>query len=75
MSQFQTQLLERNRQQDKMMEKLDSIEKKQADLDATLPLNYVLREDYIRLNAKLEAKMDSIHGKVDDIYRMERTRQ
>ena len=75
LSQFQTQLLERNRQQDKMMEKLDSIEKKQADLDATLPLNYVLREDYIRFNAKLEAKMDSIHGKVDEIYKMERTRQ
>ena len=75
LSQFQTQLSERNRQQDKMIEKLDSIEKKQADLDATLPLNYVLREDYIRNQAVLEAKMDSIHGKVDDIYKLERTRQ
>lgn len=51
------------------------LEKAVNHLNATLPLNYVLRDDYIRGQAVLEAKMDSIQKTVTDLYKMESQKQ
>ncbi len=42
-----------------------------AEQKAVLPEKYVLREDYIRNQAILEAKMDSIQKTLTDLYKME----
>ena len=42
-----------------------------AEQKAILPEKYVLREDYIRNQAVLEAKMDSIQHTLTDLYKIE----
>lgn len=54
--------------------KADSLEKNVNNLHATLPLNYVLREDYIRGQAVLEAKMDAVHKTLSELYKLESTK-
>lgn len=74
MAQFQGLLNERYQQQQKVNEKVESLEQEVNNLKATLPLNYVLREDYIRGQTVLEAKMDALHKTLSDLYKMESAR-
>ena len=55
-----------------MMENtLESMDNQFAEQKAILPEKYVLREDYIRNQAVLEAKMDSIQHTLTDLYKIE----
>lgn len=74
LTQFQMQQDERQRAQDKLAEKVEVLENQFAEQKAVLPEKYVLRDDYIRNQAILEAKMDSIQKTLTDLYRMESTR-
>ncbi|VEI47019.1 Uncharacterised protein [Actinobacillus equuli] len=49
-------LSERHQNQLRVNEKVEDLEKQINLINQTLPLNYVLREDYIRGQAVLEAK-------------------
>lgn len=71
LGQFQAQLEERHRQQMALATKVEAIESQFAEQKAVLPREYVLRDDYIRNQAILEAKMDSIQKTLTDIYKME----
>lgn len=73
-SQFQHSLTERHQNQLKVNEKVEELEKQLNTLVAELPLKYVLREDYIRGQTVLEAKMDALHKTLSDLYKMESTR-
>ncbi|MDA5607058.1 hypothetical protein [Pasteurella multocida] len=74
MNQFQNQLNERYQQQQKTLDKVEDLEHQIHNLNATLPLNYVLREDYIRGQAIIEAKLDAVHKTLTDLYKMESTK-
>lgn len=71
LSQFQLQQDERQRAQEKLSEKFEHMEKQFAEQKALLPEKFVLREDYIRNQAVLEAKMDSIQQTLTHLYKME----
>lgn len=71
LAQFQAQQDERQRAQDKLSEKVEVLENQFAEQKAVLPEKYVLRDDYIRNQAILEAKMDSIQKTLTDLYKME----
>lgn len=73
-SQFQHSLTERHQNQLKVNEKVEELEKQLNTLVAELPLKYVLREDYIRGQTVLEAKMDALHKTLSDLYKMESAR-
>ncbi|TNG92274.1 hypothetical protein FHQ28_12455 [Pasteurellaceae bacterium USgator11] len=70
-AQFKYSLDERYQQQQKINDKVENLEQTLNGLNATLPLNYVLRDDYIRGQAVLEAKMDALHKTLSDLYKME----
>lgn len=72
LNQFQEQLNERHRQQERLQQKVEDFEKQLGELHATLPLNYVLRDDYIRNQVVLEAKMDDMRKMLTEIYKLER---
>lgn len=72
LNQFQAQLNERHRQQERLQQKVEDFEKQLGELHATLPLNYVLRDDYIRNQVVLEAKMDDMRKMLTEIYKLER---
>ncbi|MDP8162819.1 hypothetical protein QJU89_05875 [Pasteurella skyensis] len=71
LAQFHNSMQERYNAQQKVNTKVDAIEKQVNNLNATLPLNYVLRDDYIRGQAILEAKMDALHKTLTEIYKKE----
>ncbi|SSY80102.1 hypothetical protein [Alysiella crassa] len=71
LAQFQAQQDERQKQQERLQQKVEGFESQLSELHATLPLNYVLRDDYIRNQVVLEAKMDSIQKTLTDLYKME----
>lgn len=71
LNQFQAQQDERQRAQDKLAHKVELVEKQLAEQKAVLPKEYVLREDYIRNQAVLEAKMDSIQKTLTDLFKLE----
>lgn len=73
-AQFQNSLSERHHNQMKVNDKVEDIEKQLNQMQSALPLNYVLRDDYIRGQAILEAKMDALHKILSDLYKMESTR-
>ena len=75
LSQFQAQQDERQKHQDKLAEKVESLENQFAEQKAVLPEKYVLRDDYIRNQAILEAKMDSIQKTLTDLYKMESSKK
>ena len=75
LNQFQSQLEERNKQIDKLTEKIETLAHKQADYDATLPLNYVRREDYIRNQTVIEAKLDTVQETLTNLYKIESTKR
>ena len=54
-----------------MQQKLENMDNQFAEQKAILPEKYVLREDYIRNQAVLEAKMDSIQHTLTDLYKIE----
>ena len=70
-AQFQAQQEERQKQQARLHEKVEQLENQFAEQKALLPEKYVLRDDYIRNQAILEAKMDSIQKTLTDLYKME----
>ena len=71
LGQFQAQQAERHKQQARLHEKVEQLENQFAEQKALLPEKYVLRDDYIRNQAILEAKMDSIQKTLTDLYKME----
>lgn len=73
-AQFQNSLTERHQNQQRVNEKVEDLEKQINLINQTLPLNYVLREDYIRGQAVLEAKMDAVHKTLSDLYKIESTK-
>mgnify|MGYP003584608408 CR=1 FL=1 len=75
LAQFQMQLNERHRQQEQIADKIEQLENQFAEQKAVLPEKYVLRDDYIRNQAILEAKMDSIQKTLTDLYKMESARK
>ena len=46
-------------------------EKQLGEFNASLPMTYVLRDDYIRNQSILEAKLDNVAEKLTEIYKME----
>ena len=54
-----------------MNQKVDEVSRLYYELQATLPHTYVLREDYIRGQAVLEAKMDAVHKTLSELYKLE----
>lgn len=75
LAQFQAQQDERQKQQEKLQNKVESMEKQLGEFSAQLPMTYVLREDYIRNQVVLEAKIDNIAEKLTDLYKMESARK
>lgn len=73
-AQFQHSLQERHINQQKVNDKVENLEQAINSLNATLPLNYVLRDDYIRGQITLEAKVDAVHQTLTDFYKMETSR-
>ena len=72
LSQFQAQQDERQKQQERLQGKVEIMEKQLGEFSASLPMTYVLREDYIRNQVVLEAKLDNVVDKLTEIYKMER---
>lgn len=75
LAQFQQRINERYRHVERLCAKTERMESQLAEFSASLPLTYVLREDYIRNQVILEAKMDSISEKLTEIYKMESARK
>lgn len=71
LEQFKAQQDERQKLQDRLSEKVETLENLFAEQKAVLPEKYVLREDYIRNQAVLEAKMDSIQKTLTELFRLE----
>lgn len=71
LAQFTAQQDERQKAQDRLSEKVEILENLFAEQKAVLPEKYVLREDYIRNQAVLEAKMDSIQKTLTELFRLE----
>jgi len=65
--QFPNSLSERHQNQ----LKVEELEKQFNQMQSSLPLVYVLRDDYIRGQMVLEAKMDALHKTLSDLYKME----
>ena len=70
-AQFQNSLSERHQKQQKVNEKVDDLERQINQMNSQMPLVYVLRDDYIRGQTVLEAKMDALHKTLSDLYKME----
>ncbi len=70
-AQFHNSMQERYQQQLKINTKVEDLERQLHHVNATLPLRYVLREDYIRGQTVLEAKMDALHQSLTDLYKKE----
>ena len=71
LSQFQAQQDERQKQQERLQGKVELTEKQLGEFNASLPMTYVLRDDYIRNQSILEAKLDNVAEKLTEIYKME----
>ena len=70
-TQFNNALDERLAFLEKIQTKLDTVEQSHNELLRQLPLDYVRREDHIRNESKLEAKVDAVYNIMSDIYKME----
>lgn len=77
-AQFETRMIERFKSQDLMLNqhmnqqatfavKLQEMEKDMLLWRADLPMNYVRREDFIRNQTVIEAKLDAISSRVQNI--------
>mgnify|MGYP003606498370 FL=1 len=71
LSQFQLQQDERQKQQERLQGKVEIMEKQLGEFSASLPMTYVLRDDYIRNQAVLEAKLDKLAEQLTEIYKIE----
>ena len=71
LSQFQLQQDERQKQQERLQGKVENMEKQLGEFSASLPMTYVLRDDYIRNQAVLEAKLDKLAEQLTEIYKIE----
>ena len=71
LAQFQAQQDERQKQQERLQGKVELMEKQLSEFNASLPMTYVLRDDYIRNQSILEAKLDNVAEKLTEIYKME----
>ncbi len=60
-------LLDRHeREQRRDLQKIENVACEVADLRATLPIEYVRREDWIRFGATLDAKLDALREELRD---------
>ncbi|KGQ48579.1 hypothetical protein JL12_08940 [Gallibacterium anatis 10672-6] len=74
-TQFQNSLTERHQNQQRVNEKVEDLERQINKMNSSMPLVYVLREDYIRGQGVLEAKMDALHKTLSELFKMEKTKQ
>lgn len=70
-AQFQNAMEERHANQQRVNEKVDDLERMVNKMNSSMPLVYVLRDDYIRGQTVLEAKMDAVHKTLSDLYKIE----
>ncbi|OAQ15012.1 membrane protein [Bibersteinia trehalosi Y31] len=70
-AQFQNSLSERHQNQLRVNEKVEDLERQINKMNSSMPLVYVLRDDYIRGQTVLEAKMDAVHKTLSDLYKIE----
>ncbi|EGY52042.1 hypothetical protein [Neisseria shayeganii] len=75
LAQFQTQQNERQKQHERLHSKVEQMERQLGEFNAALPMTYVLRDDYLRNQVVLEAKIDNISEKLTEIYKMESARK
>ena len=75
LAQFQALQDERQKQQERLQGKVESMEKQLGEFNASLPMTYVLRDDYIRNQVVLEAKIDNMTEKLTEIYKLESARK
>lgn len=75
LAQFQAQQDERQKQQERLQGKVENMEKQLAEFSASLPMTYVLRDDYIRNQVVLETKIDNMTEKLTEIYKLESARK
>lgn len=68
-SRFENELKQKQQTNEKVHTKVEDLESAFSDFKAVLPLSYVLRDDYIRGQAILEAKVDEIQRTLTDIYK------
>ncbi len=54
--------------QEKESEKLHNLERQLLKLEGQLPLQYVRREDYVRGQTVIEAKLDALASKFETLY-------
>ena len=71
LSQFQSQQDERQKQQERLQGKVEIMGKQLGEFSASLPMTYVLRDDYIRNQAVLESKLDKLAEQLTEIYKIE----
>ena len=69
--QFQNAMEERHANQQRVNEKVEDLERMVNKMNSSMPLVYVLRDDYIRGQTVLEAKMDAVHKTLSDLYKIE----
>lgn len=55
--------------QDHQSADVERLEDSIADLRASLPREYVHRDDWVRVSANLEAKLDAVHRRLDGILK------
>lgn len=67
LAQLEKRLGERFAAQDKEIAKLAELERDFLRFQADLPLQYVRREDYVRNQTVIEAKLDGLHSKLEVI--------
>lgn len=67
------ELFRHAREEEKAFSKLDVLERDVMSWRAEMPLQYVRREDYIRGQTILEAKMDAVYSKLE-VVRLEGAR-
>ena len=71
LSQFQSQQDDRQKQQERLQGKVEIMGKQLGEFSASLPMTYVLRDDYIRNQAVLESKLDKLAEQLTEIYKIE----
>ena len=72
LGQYKVMFDERFRHMDTVKTDIAELQRSHIALEKSLPLEYVRREDYIRGQTVLEAKMDSLNQTMQDFYKLSR---
>lgn len=72
LNQYRAMIDERFRQIESIKSDILELQRNLIALEKSLPLEYVRREDYIRGQTVLEAKMDSLNQTMQNFYKLSR---